>query len=73
MELEVPVELSGSGMEYPGIMAKVDILEHRVEVVRPFGEYCTKHFGMSVGISGLPTCIQYFNIVSLMLFDRLHV
>ena len=51
------LELSGSGGEYPGIMAKVDELEHRVELARPLGEYTTKHFAMRVGVSELPTCI----------------
>ena len=45
------------GVEYLGIMAKVDELEHRVDLERPLGEYSTKHFAMRVGVSELPTCV----------------
>ena len=61
------VELSG--VEYPGIMAKVEELEHRLEPILDgeLGECITKHFAMRVGTTELPTCIRYFLMVSLFL------
>ena len=58
------IHVEVSRVEYPGIMAKVDELEHRVESCE-LGEYTTKHFGIRVGISELLTCIRYLTFVSL--------
>ena len=65
------VELSG--VEYPGIIAKVELLEHRVEPTLDgeLGECITKHFAMRVGKSELPTCIRHFLMV--LLFFSSHV